>query len=1009
MRKIILLILIVLSLSGCTSNGLVGARTDGYWNDFGTYLKTTATNGYNILINGANKYLNFNTISGSAGYGLRDNSGTIQYKNSGGVWADLGSGSGSATTTWGTILGNLSDQTDLQNVLDSKLSTTTALATYYLSTNPSGYIDSSALIPYLSTTTAALTYQPIGSYLTSESDPIYSSSSWFSTSNNAINWNTAYSWGNHATAGYLSTTTAANTYYPLTNPSNYITSSALTPYLSTTTAASTYTPLNRVLTINGTSYDLSTDRTWNITSGTSGYTANVYLTSATSTTNSSYYQLSYLNEDTTTTQSVTVNNAETLIKTYIYDNDLGVTAIDAGEWLFNFYSKVSSSAGNSTLKFEVFKRTSSGTETTLFSKYSNTISNTSYQRLEELSTTQGQFIVNSTDRLGIRVYGKNTVAASITISYQLGDDTSSWFNTPLKIRHNQLRDLSWNTSGHTGTTLNLASFDASGNANYTPISTFLSTTTGNWLGTWQSKNSTDFLASSTLYQVPLVSGTNIKTINGSTILGSGDLTVSGMVYPGAGIPNSTGSSWGTSYGTSGSGNIALTTSPSFTTPSLGVADATSINGVYMNEIDSNYNVFVGKEAGLNLQTPYISATYNTFLGYQTGKSDSVAQYYNSSYNTAIGYQSFFSNREGNENTSVGAGSLYSNITGNYNTAVGKNALFSNLDGINNVAIGDNALLSNTSSGNIALGNNTLFSNTTGNNNTAIGGFSLNGNISGSLNVALGNQAGMVIADGETSRTTGSNGLYLGSLSKASADGTTNEIVIGYNAIGAGSNKAVIGNSDITSVYFGSASSLASVYANSFIKTGGTSSQFLKADGSVDSTNYNQSTSTIGTLIHESTATTTPADSDEFSIWGSITSSLQKITWANLKSAILNYISSITATFTNKRITPRTGSIATTTALTINSDSYDSYYITGLEATTTINVSGTPTEGQKLILGITASTTAQGLLFATSTGGFATSSDLNLPSTTVANKTMYLGFIWNSIKSKWILMALLNNI
>ena len=39
-----------------------------------------------------------------------------------------------------------------------------------------------------------------------------------------------------------------------------------------------------------------------------------------------------------------------------------------------------------------------------------------------------------------------------------------------------------------------------------------------------------------------------------------------MVYPGAGIPNSTGSAWGTSYTTQGSGTVvALATSPTFTT------------------------------------------------------------------------------------------------------------------------------------------------------------------------------------------------------------------------------------------------------------------------------------------------------------------------------------------------------------------------------------------------------------------------------------------------------------
>jgi hypothetical protein len=60
-----------------------------------------------------------------------------------------------------------------------------------------------------------------------------------------------------------------------------------------------------------------------------------------------------------------------------------------------------------------------------------------------------------------------------------------------------------------------------------------------------------------------------------TVISSG-----GMVYPGIGIANSTGSAWGTSYSTSGSGSvIALATSPTLTTPDIGVATATSINKV----------------------------------------------------------------------------------------------------------------------------------------------------------------------------------------------------------------------------------------------------------------------------------------------------------------------------------------------------------------------------------------------------------------------------------------------
>ena len=46
--------------------------------------------------------------------------------------------------------------------------------------------------------------------------------------------------------------------------------------------------------------------------------------------------------------------------------------------------------------------------------------------------------------------------------------------------------------------------------------------------------------------------------------------LSAMVYPAAGIPNSTGSAWGTSYSTTGSGTtVALSTSPTFATSILG--------------------------------------------------------------------------------------------------------------------------------------------------------------------------------------------------------------------------------------------------------------------------------------------------------------------------------------------------------------------------------------------------------------------------------------------------------
>jgi hypothetical protein len=45
--------------------------------------------------------------------------------------------------------------------------------------------------------------------LYSETDPVYSGSSWFTTTNNADDWDAAYGWGDHADAGYLTSLTGA--------------------------------------------------------------------------------------------------------------------------------------------------------------------------------------------------------------------------------------------------------------------------------------------------------------------------------------------------------------------------------------------------------------------------------------------------------------------------------------------------------------------------------------------------------------------------------------------------------------------------------------------------------------------------------------------------------------------------------------------------------------------------------------------------------------------------------
>jgi hypothetical protein len=71
----------------------------------------------------------------------------------------------------------------------------------------------------------------------------------------------------------------------------------------------------------------------------------------------------------------------------------------------------------------------------------------------------------------------------------------------------------------------------------------------------------------------LTAGTNITFSSGTTYNGSAAITInassSAQVYPGAGIANSTGSAWGTSYTTSGSGTVvALNNTPTLTNPTV---------------------------------------------------------------------------------------------------------------------------------------------------------------------------------------------------------------------------------------------------------------------------------------------------------------------------------------------------------------------------------------------------------------------------------------------------------
>jgi hypothetical protein len=223
------------------------------------------------------------------------------------------------------------------------------------------------------------------------------------------------------------------------------------------------------------------------------------------------------------------------------------------------------------------------------------------------------------------------------------------------------------------------------------------------------------------------------------------------------------------------GNIVIgsTTDAGFR---LDVNGTARVQGVLTTTADAVINgLTVGRGAGNN--------TSNTAIG-----GSALPANTSSRDNTVVGYQAMFRNTTGERNTAVGVLTLAFNISGNFNNAFGIGALFAS----------------------------------TGNDNTAIGYNSLNNISSGNNNVSIGNLSGSLIAAG-TSNGTSNNSIFIGNDTRASANGQTNQIVIGHTAIGLGSNTTVLGNSSTT---------LTALYGS--VITGGTSVN-ASAQFQVDST------------------------------------------------------------------------------------------------------------------------------------------------------------------------------
>jgi len=101
--------------------------------------------------------------------------------------------------------------------------------------------------------------------------------------------------------------------------------------------------------------------------------------------------------------------------------------------------------------------------------------------------------------------------------------------------------------------------------------------------------------------------------------------------------------------------------------------------------------------------------------------------------------------------------------------------------------------------------------------------------------------------------------------------------------------------------------------------------------------------------------------------------------------------------------PRTGTVASNATPTINTDNIDEFTITALATAVTsmtTNLSGTPVNGQKLIIRFLDNGTARAIAW----GASFASRGATLPVTTVISKYLYIGLIYNSTASIWDCVA-----
>lgn len=425
---------------------------------------------------------------------------------------------------------------------------------------------------------------------------------------------------------------------------------------------------------------------------------------------------------------------------------------------------------------------------------------------------------------------------------------------------------------------------------------------------------------------------------GTTAIVSG--TTTRILYNNAGVVGE--------YTISGSGNVAMTTSPVFTTPNIGNA------------------------------TGNITGNAGTATALQNART--------------IGGVSF----DGTANITVAT------ATGGFTVSGG------------NLALGANSL---TMTGSLAATGARVtkgwFTDVESTNMPTVGGTSLSSTfspIAGSASITtLGTVTTGTWQATVISSTYGGTGVNNGgrTLTIATNSGTI--------AFGAASKTLTINN---TLAFSGTDSTVMTFPTTSKTIAANDGSNWTFASQAIGDIHYATSTTAygrlaavaLGSVLTSAGVTTAPAWSSAPQITSINLGHASDTTLARVSAGVISVegvtvaTSSNTLTVTNKRNQPRIVSAAsytTDTGTSLDVSTCDIFVITAQAGALLFNApSGTPVQGEKLVIRIKDNGTARALTWNAVFRAMGTA----LPTTTILSKTLYLGFYYNSTDTKWDLVA-----